>query len=30
MIRGSLVPAEVFDEVMRIVKEYRAAHAGGQ
>jgi TRAP-type C4-dicarboxylate transport system substrate-binding protein len=30
MIRGSLVPAEVFAEVMRIVKEYRAAHAGGQ
>ena len=30
MIRGSLVPAEVFDRVMEIVREYRAAHAGGQ
>lgn len=28
MIRGSLVPAEVFDEVMRHVGEYRASHGG--
>ncbi|HEY5552403.1 MAG TPA: TRAP transporter substrate-binding protein DctP [Opitutaceae bacterium] len=30
MIRGSMVPAEVFDEVMRHVKEYRAAKPGSQ
>jgi TRAP-type C4-dicarboxylate transport system substrate-binding protein len=29
-IRGSLVPAEVFDEVMKIVSDYRAARAGGK
>lgn len=30
MIRGSLVPADVFDEVMRLVGEYRAARAAGK
>jgi len=25
-IRGSIVPADMFDEVMRLLKEYRAAH----
>jgi len=29
LIRGSLVPTEVFDEVVRLVKEYRAKHAAG-
>jgi TRAP-type transport system periplasmic protein len=29
-IRGSLVPADVFDEVMRHVSEYRAARAAAQ
>jgi len=30
LIRGSMVPADVFDEVMRHVDEYRASHAAGQ
>lgn len=28
-IRGSLVPADMFDEVVRLLKEYRAAHPRG-
>ena len=27
-IRGRTVPADMFDEVVRLVKEYRATHAG--
>lgn len=30
LIRGSMVPAEVFDEVIRLVAEYRAERAAGK
>jgi TRAP-type C4-dicarboxylate transport system substrate-binding protein len=29
-IRGTIVPADVFDEVIRLVREYRARPGGGQ
>ena len=28
-IRGAMVPADTFDEVVRLVKEFRASPAGG-
>jgi TRAP-type C4-dicarboxylate transport system substrate-binding protein len=30
LIRGKMVPAELFDEVQRLLTEYRAAHKGAQ
>ena len=29
-IRGTMVPADMFDEVVRLLGEYRAAHPSGR